>query len=187
MDEAGKLFSWRLAEIERRAAMFKFAPSDLSRVPDFLAMFRVPAPLDDGTWEILKRRLLDIRESDDQRGREGTDFKASQLDSADAIKTEATIPQPAGKLADNEWDEAQGPLRARISGIADEIIQRDWNGGAVVSKERASRLAVEVLLYVRKSFYAEVAKDTAAALAAGREAITDPPQRSLDSTTDSTT
>ncbi|XP_044714806.1 uncharacterized protein HRG_11439 [Hirsutella rhossiliensis] len=161
-EEAAELKALRKAEIERRAALLDppFTLSDLSRVPAFLAMIRIPVPLDERAWGTLKQRLLDHREAAEQR------------------RPEIPAPissHPESMNATEQWDETQGPLRARISGFADDYIRHSWNDGANLSKKEASRFAVEVLFYVRKRFYAEVAKDAAAVQAAGRRAVPDPP------------
>jgi len=79
------------------------------------------------------------------------------------------------KDLDREWEDIQAPLRARIGGYADEIIRDGWGGGERIQYENAPLFAAEVLIYVRKRFYAEVAKDEAAVRAAGREPESDPP------------
>lgn len=82
---------------------------------------------------------------------------------------------PPKEISDREWDKFQGPIHARIGGYADEVIRDGWQEGAKVTKENSPRFAAEVLLYVRKRFYNEVAKNEAAARAAGFEPIQDPP------------
>jgi hypothetical protein len=79
------------------------------------------------------------------------------------------------KDLDREWKDIQAPLRARIGGYADEIIRDGWGGGERIQYENATLFAAEVLIYVRKRFYAEVEKDEAAVRAAGREPESDPP------------
>ncbi len=55
--------------------------------------------------------------------------------------------------------DTQAPLRARISVLADQFIHDSWGNGRTVNKESSSRFAVEILLYVRMRFYAEIEKD----------------------------
>ncbi|EQK99009.1 F-box domain containing protein [Ophiocordyceps sinensis CO18] len=162
-------------EIERRAGLLQppFTPDDLSRVPAFLAMVRMPAPLDERAWETLKKRLLEHREAA-ERLKKGPAPDAAHPNGMVATETKAPGSSSSRHAADKEWYEAQGPLRARISGFADEIIRHNWNGGTQLSKKNASQFAVEVLLHVRKRFYAEVAKDAAAAPAAGKMEGKDP-------------
>ncbi|KAF3764886.1 hypothetical protein M406DRAFT_236131, partial [Cryphonectria parasitica EP155] len=74
----------------------------------------------------------------------------------------------ARETDDADWDEVQRPVRARIAGFADEIIRDGWEDGDKVNTDTCPKFAVEVLTYIRKRFYAEVAKDAAVARAAGK-------------------
>jgi hypothetical protein len=77
---------------------------------------------------------------------------------------------------DRHWEVTQAPLRAKIAGYADEVIRDSWGKGKKITKESCSRFAVDALIYVRTRFYAEVAKDVAAAKAAGKTPPLDPPE-----------
>jgi hypothetical protein len=82
---------------------------------------------------------------------------------------------PPKEISDREWDKFQDPIHARIGGYADELIRDGWYRGEKVTKQNSPRFAADVLCYVRKRFYDDVAKDEAAARAAGREPKRDPP------------
>lgn len=175
-EEATKLKASRRAEIEGRAALLDppFTPSELSRVPAFLAMIRIPAPLDESDWETLKQRLLDHREAAERRERGGLAPTPFHPDSIDAAGTKATSPQSARQVADKQVDETQKPLEDMISGFADDIIRHRWKDGAKLPRKEASQFAVEVLLYVRQRFHAETAIQAAATPAAGGEVASSP-------------
>lgn len=93
-----------------------------------------------------------------------------------ASEKKALASRSSKEATDKEWDKAQGPLRAKLSDMADKVTQNSWNGGKKVSRKTASQFAVDVLLRVRQSFYDRVANDAAAAQAAGRTPVVDPPQ-----------
>lgn len=159
----------RRAEIERRAAALSppIPPNVLAHMFSFKAAVQIPSPLDEQAWDVLKPRLLAQREAAVQKVRE---------DDAAALAVQPPASAVLGEVPDELWDEAQGPLRARLVSYADEIIAKQWDDGDKVSKKTSARFAVEVLLHVRKRFYADVEKDAADARAAGREPIIDPPQ-----------
>lgn len=174
-EEVVELKRERKAEIERRAGLLDppLTPAVLAHIPTFQAALQLIAPLDEDAWEILRPRLLAQRAKAEKREREslvsamGPKGTSGQGESATSRRDPRQVP-------DAEWDEIQGPVRARISSYADEIITDGWNGGDKVGKKNCPQFAAEVLVYVRKRFYAEVAKDTAAAAAAGKELVVDP-------------
>ncbi|OAQ91526.1 F-box-like domain-containing protein [Purpureocillium lilacinum] len=57
-----------------------------------------------------------------------------------------------------------------------ELIRDKWSDGDRVSKKEASQFAADVLLYVRKRFYAQIAEKAAARRAAGKQPIVEPPE-----------
>ena len=60
--------------------------------------------------------------------------------------------------------------------LADRFIHDSWDDGNGVDKESSPRYAAEILFHVRKAFYDGIAKQTIAALAAGREPGYDAPK-----------
>jgi hypothetical protein len=176
-EEVAELKQLRKAEIERRARLLDppLTPAVLAHIPSFQAALQIIAPLDDNAWELLKPRLLAQKAKAEQRERDSR-VKAK----ASSIVPNGTTKPPGsgkdqGKATDAEWDEIQGPVRTRIAEYAYEIITDGWDGGKKVGKKNCPQFAVDVLTYVRKRFYAEVAKDAAAAVAAGRGPVVDPP------------
>ncbi|PNY24056.1 transcriptional regulatory protein [Tolypocladium capitatum] len=176
--EAAELKAKRKAEIERRALLLDppMAHSVLVHAPSFQAAVQITTPLDDKAWEILKPRLLDHREAAGRREKASVANARACHASANASRPNNRVAQPRKEVTDKDWDEAQGPLRTKISEFADEVIRDAWNDGKKVSKKEASRFAVDVLLFVRARFYADVAEEAAAARAAGRVPTTDPPE-----------
>lgn len=180
-EEISQLRAKRRTEIERRALLLDppLPANVLSHMSSFQAALQIFRPLDDNAWELLKPRLLAQRETAEQRAKEiATDAQALQAGSKSTtskVENEGDAAQPK-QVTDEDWNEIQGPVRARISAYADEIIRDGWNEGEKVTKKTSPQFAVESLLYVRKRFYAEVAKDAAAAIAAGKSPVTDPPE-----------
>ncbi|EDN91783.1 hypothetical protein SS1G_07644 [Sclerotinia sclerotiorum 1980 UF-70] len=142
----------------------------------FQAAIQIIQPLNDGAWEVLKPRLLSQREEAEQRENDRIAQSRVVEERSDERRFQDNQVKPEYKDAiDREWDDVQAPLRARIGAYADETIHAGWNDGAKVTKESSPRFAADVLIYVRKRFYAEIAKDDTAVRATGQEPPSDPP------------
>ncbi|TLD33461.1 hypothetical protein PspLS_00453 [Pyricularia sp. CBS 133598] len=175
-EEVAELKAARRAEIERRAALLDppMQPTLLVHIPSFQAATQIITPVDDSSWELLKPRLLAQRADAEQREREAALQATLQQELAE--RRRAADANKDDEVSDSDWDELQGPLRARISRYADDFIEKNWDDGDKVSKDMCGEFAASVLLHVRKQFYADVAKDAAAARALGKEPIVDPPK-----------
>ena len=178
-EEVAELKAARRAEIERRCMALDppLTAGVLAHMGSFQAAIQIIQPLDDGAWEVLKPRLLSQRQDAEQREADRlaqSRVVQEHLDEQNRYQS-IDVPQESKDILDREWDDVQAPLRARLGGYADEIIRDGWNDGEKVSRTNCSTFAAEVLIYVRKRFYAEVAKDEAAVRATGREPEPDPP------------
>lgn len=177
-DEVAMLKAARRSEIERRCLLLDppLTAPILAHMASFQAAIQIIQPLTDSAWEVLKPRLLSQREEAQQRENDRLAQTRVAQERFDERKYQDLQAKTDPKdLIDMEWDDIQAPLRARIGGFADEIIRDGWSGGEKVSYESSPLFAAEVLIYVRKRFYAEVAKDEAAIRATGKEPELDPP------------
>ncbi|OTB16069.1 hypothetical protein K445DRAFT_106863 [Daldinia sp. EC12] len=180
-EEALEFKAARRAEIERRAMELDppLRANILAHIPAFQAAIQIISPLDDHAWDVLKPRLLSQRAAAEQRERREQGASSTQSgfgleQSKEPGRTEPSI-MATKQLIDKAWDDVQEPLRAQISAFADEIIRDSWDDGRKVDTENSPQFAAEVLLHVRKRFYAEIEKESAASRAAGREPLEDPP------------
>ncbi|KAK3337363.1 hypothetical protein B0T19DRAFT_379634 [Cercophora scortea] len=180
MEEVADLKAARKAEIERRAMLLDppLPANILRHIPSFQAATHLITPLDDNAWDVLKPRLLSQRGEAEQREKEHlAEAKIKQeREERRHLETTLATTKEARDLIDKEWEDAQAPLRARVASFADEVIRDGWENGRRVTKDNCSKFAVDVLLYARNRFYAEMAKDVAAARAAGRPLPVDPPE-----------
>lgn len=170
-EEVAELKATRKAEIERRALELDppLPANILAHIPSFQAALQIITPMDNPSWDMLKPRLLAQRAEAAQREKEGAARTQRELDEKSTVNA-------TREVDDSDWDEIQAPVRARIAGFADEIIRDGWENGDKVGRDNCSKFAAEVLTYIRKRFYAEITKDAAAARAAGKPPVTDPPQ-----------
>ncbi|KAI0548612.1 hypothetical protein F4679DRAFT_550240 [Xylaria curta] len=174
-EEAEGMKAARRIEIERRASELEppIPGHILALIPSFQAAIQITSPFDDTAWNLLKPRLIAQRRDVDQEL--GQNQKTCSQSPVAPEQTPQRQSLESKQQVDKTWDDAQAPLRARISALADQIICDVWGNGRKVKKESSPQFAVEVLLYVRKRFYAEIEEDDAAARAAGQQPISDPP------------
>ncbi|KAJ4417453.1 hypothetical protein N0V85_001840 [Neurospora sp. IMI 360204] len=180
-EEVAELKAIRKAEIERRALLLDppLTPNVLRHLPAFEAAMQIVLPFQDKDWDFLKPRLLTQRGEAEQRHPGLVVVKEeAQQDRTERHQLEATLAttKEARELIDKQWEETQAPLRARIAGLADEAIRETWGKGKKVTRGNCAKFAVDVLCYIRKRFYAEIAEKAAAARSAGREVPVDPPE-----------
>ncbi|KAI9713299.1 MAG: hypothetical protein M1812_006658 [Candelaria pacifica] len=175
----------RRAEIERRCMDFQppLVPSVLNHMESFQAAILIPTQLTNNSWEVLKPRLLAQRELAERRESERiAQHRASQAKFEERRQQESHLKE-AKEVLDREWDEAQAPVRERLSVYADEIIQDKWAEGKSITKDTSPKFAADVLIYTRKRFYSDIAKEDNAARAGGEAVKQDspngPPTRKL--------
>lgn len=148
----------RRAEIERRCMSLVDPPITagvLAHMGSFQAAIQIIQPLTDSAWEVLKPRLLSQRQDAEQRENERLAHSRMVQEQMNQFQAGFRLNLSGGDPAD-EWDDFQAPLRARIGGYADETIRDGWAGGGKVKKDNSAVFAAQVLIYVRKRFYAEV-------------------------------
>ncbi|KAI1350182.1 hypothetical protein F5Y01DRAFT_305580 [Xylaria sp. FL0043] len=171
-EKAEEMKAARRAEIERRAQTLEppLPAGVLALIPAFQAAIQITSPLDDTAWDLLRPRLIA------QRGDIGQD-KEEQVSTYSAASTKQSeesqslqrLTLEAKQQIDKTWDDAQAPLRAHISLLADQFIYESWANGRKVNKVSSLQFAADILLYVRRRFYTGIETENAAARAAGRE------------------
>ncbi|CAD6593374.1 MAG: hypothetical protein ASARMPRED_007438 [Alectoria sarmentosa] len=175
----------RRAEIERRCAALDppLLPNVMRHMDSFQAAMQISQPMTDQAWEILRPRLLSQLSYAERREKEQvqqTEILAEEY--RQRRQQEAQLKETKENF-DREWESYQAPVRHRIGVLATETIESRWAGGKAVTKESSPKFAADVLLDVRQRFYAAIAQEDEAALAAGESVKTDqpngPPTRKL--------
>ncbi|KAI5850419.1 hypothetical protein DFP73DRAFT_472728 [Morchella snyderi] len=145
--------SKRRADIEFRCLQMRpfLKPELLAQLPAFQAAIKIPLPLTEHAWGNLKVKLLQQISGEDEQiyGKNGP-LKIKLLHENQKI-----LEQKQKEIKDrkeNEWDELQIPVRARLIIYADEITKH-WTG--CITEGTASKFAVDVLSYCRRRFYEE--------------------------------
>ncbi|KAH9878928.1 hypothetical protein J1614_002363 [Plenodomus biglobosus] len=157
LQDANEAKANRKSDIERRCQQMDcpIPPNILRHMDSFKAAIQISQPMTDYAWSVLQPRLL-------------AQLPAAQQAEADHVARVAALPtrttdrrQPdvnskeAKEVMDREWDESQRPVRDRLNTIADDFINQDWNHGSAVTYENSPKFAADLLIHVRRTYYAE--------------------------------
>ncbi|OKL58509.1 hypothetical protein UA08_06267 [Talaromyces atroroseus] len=175
----------RRAEIERRCLALRppLTAPVLSHMESFSAAIQIPHELTDKDWEYLKPRLLAQREMAEKKEIDRLqESRLLQAKTEERRQQEARSKQEKESL-DHQWDDAQRLIHDQINMYADEIIAKNRNDGATLSKDKCAQFAADVLMHVRSRFYAHIQEEDAIARASGVAVKADspdaPPTRKL--------
>ena len=166
----------RRSEIERRCAAMNppLTSNLLSHMESFQAATQISQPMTEQAWRILKPRLLAQLPFAERKEKERMDHNELLAEEyRQRRQQEAQLKETKDNL-DREWETFQNPVRNCLGALADDIIESRWAGGRSVTKDTSPKFAADVLLQVRQRFYADVAQQDEAAIAAGRPVIVDP-------------
>lgn len=150
----------RRADIERRCQQMSppIPPNILRHMDSFRAAIQISQPMSEDAWIVLEPRLV-------------AQLPAAQQAEADHVSRVTSLPKTSDRrlpdalskeskeIMDREWDEAQRPIRDRLGAIADDLINKDWSCGRAVTYENSPKFAVDVLVHVRRVFYAASANE----------------------------
>ncbi|KAH6611657.1 hypothetical protein C7974DRAFT_429582 [Boeremia exigua] len=114
---------------------------------------QISQPMTDYAWSVLQPRLI-------------ANLPAAQQAEADHVSRAALLPtkqtdrrhqdansKEAKEAMDREWEESQRPIRDRLSAIADDFINREWDHGKALTHENSPKFAADLLMHVRRAYY----------------------------------
>ena len=158
LHDANEAKANRKTDIERRCQQMNppIAPNVLRHMDAFKAAIQISQPMNDYAWSVLQPRLI-------------ANLPAAQQAEADHVSRVALLPtkttdrrhqdansKEAKEAMDREWEESQRPIRDRLSAIADDFIDRDWDHGKALTYENSPKFAADLLIYVRRTYYEEM-------------------------------
>ena len=178
IDEVSGLKSARQSEIERRALLLDppIQPSTLHHMSSFQAAIQLISPLDDRAWKLLEPKILAQKAEAEREETENAISVKQENDATGRLEVTLASTKEARNLIDKSWEDVQAPVRTRIASYADALIRDSWNKGEGVSKDNCSRFASDVLTYVRRRFYAQVAEGADMARRQNEEIPADAPE-----------
>jgi hypothetical protein len=171
-EEAELVKEQRRSEIERRALLLDppLPTAVLAHMPAFQAAIQICASLDDKGWDLLKPRLLAQRQAAEQLGWQNMEQEKQAQEKLDEKRVAAL----AKEAVDRQWDDQQGPVRAKLAELADKIIDENWNEGRKLNKDSCLRFAAQVLAAIRADFYTYAGTLEATAKSLGRQLPDEP-------------
>lgn len=158
LHDANEAKATRKADIERRCQQMNppIAPNILRHMDAFKAAIQISQPMTDYAWSVLQPRLV-------------ANLPAAQQAEADHVSRVALLPtkptdrrhhdansKEAKEAMDREWEESQRPIRDRLSSLADDFINRDWDHGKALTYENSPKFAADLLIYLRRAYYEEM-------------------------------
>ncbi|KAF2636601.1 hypothetical protein P280DRAFT_521902 [Massarina eburnea CBS 473.64] len=153
LHDANEAKANRKTDIERRCQHMvpPIPPSVLRHMDSFKAALQISQPMTDYAWSVLQPRLLAQLPAAQQAEADHVSRSTCTSKAADRRPLDVNSKE-AKEVMDREWDDAQRPVRDRLSAVADDFILRDWDRGSAVTYENSPKFAVDVLVYVRSAY-----------------------------------
>ncbi|KAF1975680.1 hypothetical protein BU23DRAFT_502933 [Bimuria novae-zelandiae CBS 107.79] len=174
LHDANEAKANRKADIERRCQQMNppIQANVLRHMDSFRAAIQISQPMSDYAWSVLQPRLV-------------AQLPAAQQAEADHVSRASSLPKSLDRrlldanskeskeIMDREWDEAQRPIRDKLGAIADDFINNTWDCGRAVIYENSPKFAVDVLVHVRRIYYAESANESTTSGQGQHQSLTD--------------
>jgi hypothetical protein len=161
LHDANEAKANRKADIERRCQQMQppIPPNVLRHMDSFRAAIQISQPMTEDAWSVLEPRLVAQLPAAQQAEADHVSRLTTHPKTLDRRASEVN-PKESKEIMDREWDDAQRPVRDKLSTIADDFINNDWDGGRAVTYESSPKFAVDVLVHVRRAFTAETANES---------------------------
>ena len=147
-------FRARRADIERRCRELipPLDPGALPHMPCFVATMQIAQPLTDEFWEgTLKPKVLAERDVAETAERTRQDQMVWLQAAVPHSAQDEPFSRPAKEVYDKEFEEAQEPLRRKLSEYADDFVSNHWTGGQL-DKTNSPVFAVKVIEFVDRRY-----------------------------------
>jgi hypothetical protein len=144
----------RRVDIERRCKEL-IPPLDsgaLPHMPCFVATMQIAQPLTEEFWEgTLKPKILAERDAAETAERTRQDQMVWLQAAVPHSAQDEPFTRPAKEVYDKEFEEAQEPLRRKLSEYADDFVSNHWTGGQL-DKTNSPVFAVKVIEFVDRRY-----------------------------------
>jgi hypothetical protein len=160
LHDANEAKASRKTDIERRCQQMSppIPPNILRHMDSFKAAIQISQPMNDYAWSVLQPRLLAQLPAAQQAEANHVSHAASLSTKPADRRFQDVNSKEAKEAMDREWEDLQRPIRDKLSAIADDFINQDWDQGKALTYESCPKFAADLLLYVRRRF-----KETATA------------------------
>ncbi|KAH8732917.1 hypothetical protein GQ44DRAFT_734839 [Phaeosphaeriaceae sp. PMI808] len=164
LHDANEAKASRKTEIERRCQQMNppIAPNILRHMDSFKAAIQIPQRMNDDSWNMLQPRLL-AQLAAAQQAEANHVAHAASLSTKPADRRFQDVNSKEAKEAmDREWEDLQRPIRDKLSAIADDFINQDWDQGKALTFDSSPKFAADLLAYVRRKFYDAISMENVA-------------------------
>lgn len=164
LHDANEAKANRKLEIERRCQQMDppIPPNVLRHMESFKAAIQISQPMNDYAWSMLEPRLrVQLPAAQQAENDHASRLASLTTRAADRRQQDASLKE-VKEVLDREWEESQRPVRDKLSLLADDFINQDWDHGRAVTYDNSPKFAVDLLMYVRRKFYAEFAGEDSA-------------------------
>lgn len=154
LQDANEAKASRKTDIERRCQQMSppIPPNILRHMDSFKAAIQISQPMNDYAWSVLQPRLLAQLPAAQQAEANHVSHAASLSTKPADRRFQDVNPKEAKEAMDREWEDLQRPIRDKLSAIADDFINQDWDQGKALTFESSPKFAADLLAYVRRSF-----------------------------------
>jgi hypothetical protein len=156
LQDANEAKASRKTDIERRCQEMSpsIPPNVLRHMDSFKAALQISQPMNDYAWSVLQPRLLAQLPAAQQAEANHVSHAASLSSTKPADRRfQDANSKEAKEAMDREWEDLQRPIRDKLSAIADDFINQDWDEGRALTLESSPKFAADLLAHVRRKYH----------------------------------
>lgn len=164
LHDANEAKASRKTDIERRCQQMNppIPPNILRHMESFKAALQISQPMNDYAWSVLQPRLLAQLPAAQQAEANHVSHAASLSTKSADRRFQDVNSKEAKEAMDREWEDLQRPIRDKLSAIADDFVNQDWDQGRALTFESCPKFAADLLTHVRRKFHEAADKEYAA-------------------------
>ncbi|KAF2035974.1 hypothetical protein EK21DRAFT_53471 [Setomelanomma holmii] len=154
LHDANEAKASRKTDIERRCQQMNppIPPNILRHMDSFKAALQISQPMTDYAWTVLEPRLLAQLPAAQQAEANHVSHAASLSTKSADRRFQDVNSKEAKEAMDREWEDLQRPIRDKLSAIADDFINQDWDHGKALTFESCPKFAADLLMHVRRNY-----------------------------------
>jgi len=165
LHDANEAKASRKTDIERRCQQLDppISPNILRHMDSFKAAIQISQPMTDYAWSVLQPRLVAQLPAAQQAEANHVSHAASLSTKPTDRRLQDVNSKEAKEAMDREWEDLQRPIRDKLSAIADDFVNQDWDQGKALTFESCPKFAADLLAHVRRKYLDDAALEDIAA------------------------
>jgi hypothetical protein len=155
LHDANEAKATRKTDIERRCQQMNpsIPPNVLRHMDSFKAAIQISQPMTDYAWSVLLPRLVAQLPAAQQAEANHVSHAPSLSSKPVERRFQDVNSKEAKEAMDREWEDLQRPIRDKLSALADDFINQDWDHGKALTFESSPKFAADLLAHVRRRFH----------------------------------